>query len=185
MSLTTPGLVVPISGPYVGTWFGYPIGTLNDDGYNLVATIQGQEINLSDAYGMTLTEAIYRGQNWRIRMRGLEWNRSGLLTALQMFGTTGNTNNIVPPVQMTTISPALWSVGDRWTKFCQILVLQAILGNPPTVPQTLTALSAGVAPQMSAEMLMTSKLRELPVEFVLLPYESALPNSANVWFTVA
>ena len=51
-------LVLPISGPYVGTWNGADLGTQNDDGFVLIGAYQGQEINLSDAYGMTLVEAI-------------------------------------------------------------------------------------------------------------------------------
>ena len=96
MAITGSTLVLPISGPYVGTWgttgsetpLLLAMGIMNDDGYELSCTLQGQEINESDAYGMTLIEGIYRGQNWRIRLRGLEWNSTGLLARLQMFGRT-------------------------------------------------------------------------------------------------
>ena len=160
-----PGVVVPISGPYVGTWQALALGTQNDDGFELMATIQGQEVNESDAWGMTLVEAIYRGQNWRVRLRGLEWNKAGLLDSLQMFGRSGASG---------TFGPILTNIGDRWTKFCQALVLTAILANPPTTPQTLTATNAGIAPQSQSAMLMTSKVREMPLEFVLLPYQTTV-----------
>lgn len=168
------GLVVPISGPYTGTWNALPLGTLSDAGYELQATHQGQEVNETDAYGMTLVEAIYRGINWRIRIRGLEW-KSGLLAILQMFGqaTAG------------ALSPYLFAVGARWTSYSQSLVLTAILGNPPTTPQTLTALGAGVAPQQSSSFNMTSKVRELPLELTLLPYSGTVGSQTlNVPFTV-
>lgn len=166
-----PGLVVPISGPYVGTFDAFPLGTLNDDGYELACSLNGQEVNETDAYGMTLVEAIFRGQNWRCRMRGLEW-KSGLLAILQMFGTTGTLGD-------GNLTPTLLNIGDRWTKFCQALVLTAILANPPTTPQSLTALNAGFAPNSQSLFNMTSKVRELPLELVLLPY-SATVNSLTV-----
>lgn len=160
------GLVVPISGPYTASWNGLTLGTQNDDGYELQAALQGQEINESDAYGMTLTEAIYRGMNWRCRFRGLEWNKAGLQALVQMFGQTN----------AGQFTPSLANIGNRWTAFCLPLVLSAILGNPPTYPQSLTAVSAGWAPNSQTAFLMTSKMREFPAELVLFPYASSGNN---------
>lgn len=171
------GLVVPISGPYVGTWNAFPLGVQHDDGYEISCTMQGQEVNETDAYGMTLTEAIWRGFNWRARFRGLEW-KSGLLAILKMFGTTGTANDGL-------LNPQLINIGDRWTKYCQVLLLTAILANPPTTPQTLSATNAGIAPQSESAFLMTSKVRELPIEMVLIPYSTTVGSlTVNVPFTV-
>lgn len=126
-------------------------------------------INQSDAYGMTLVEAIYRGQNWKCRFRGLEFNKTGLLTLLQMFGQTGS---------IGTLTPQLVNIGDRWTKYNQAMVLTAILGNPPTMPQSLTALSAGFTPEQSSQFNLTSKLREFPLEVSFFPYTSGSPSVA-------
>ena len=121
---------------------------------------------------MTLVEAIWRGLNWKMRFRGLEFNKAGMLNAIQAFGASG--------VVTTTFTPTLQSIGDRYSKFAQALVLTSILGAyPPTMPATLTALSAIVAPQSNVEYLMTSKVREAPFEMVLLPY-SAVVSSANI-----
>lgn len=164
------GLVVPISGPYLGTWNGLALGTLSDDGYELIANIHGQEINESDAYGQTLVEGIYRGINYGMRIRGLEFNKTGLLTMLQQFGQGGTNLQLLP---------TLANIGDRWTKYCQSLMLTAILGNPPSMPQTLTALSAGLAPNSQiGPMLFTSKMREIPMQLVLLPYNTGSPAVA-------
>lgn len=171
------GLVVPISGPYTATWNAFTLGTQNDDGFILAGTFQGQEVNASDAYGMTLVEAIWRGLNWRLRFRGLEFNKTGILAALQAFGSTG--------APSTTFTPTLANIGDRYSRFGQALVLTAILGNPPTFVQTLTALTAIVAPQSNVEYLMTSKVREAPFEMVLLPYSATIGSltNQNVSFT--
>lgn len=168
------GLVVPVSGPYVGTWNSLPFGTLNDDGFILNCTIQGQEVNLSDAYGMTLTEAIYRGQNWRCRIRGLEWNKTGLLALLQQFGAR----------VAGQLTPILTNIGDLYTTYSKVMVLTAILANPPTVPQTLTATNASIAPNSQSEFMFTSKLREMPLELVLIPYSTVIGSQTfNVPFT--
>ncbi len=167
------GLVIPVSGPYAATWDGFYLGTQNDDGFVLTGTWQGQEINASDAYGMTLVEGIYRGLNWRLRLRGLEWNRPGILSALQAFGSVGAPN--------TTFTPVMGPVGQRWTTFSAVLSLVAVLGPIPTFVQTLTALSAIIAPQSNTEAMMTSKAREAPIEMVLFPYPtSALINVTGV-----
>lgn len=164
------GIVIPVSGPAVGTWNSLALGTLNDDGYELACTIQGQEINQSDAYGMTLVEAIYRGQNWRCRIRGLEWNKAGLLDSLNAFGRTGNSG---------TFTPQLTAIGDKMTNYSKVLLLTAILGSPPTTPQTITASSAVIAPQSQTAFNITSKMREMPIEYVLFPYQ-AVVGSATV-----
>ena len=169
-------LVVPVSGPYTAVWNAFTLGTQNDDGYVLAGTYQGQEVNATDAYGMTLVEAIWRGLNWRLRFRGLEFNKTGILASLQAFGSTG--------VPSTTFTPILTNIGDRYSKFAQPLVLTAVLGNPPTFVQTLTATNAIVAPQSNVEYLMTSKVREAPFEMVLLPYSAVVGSlTVNLSFT--
>ncbi len=150
------------------------MGILSDDGYDVRCTIQGQEVNETDAYGLTLVEAIYRGQNWRIVLRDLEWS-DGALNQLQMFGQMGPTG---------TLKPFLGPIGDRWSAYCDALVLTAILGFPPTLPQSFTALTAGFAPNSQSQFLMTSKVRELGIELVLLPYQAVIGSETfSVPFT--
>lgn len=170
------GLVVPISGPYTGVYAGFTLGTQDDDGYQLLGSYQGQEIAASDAFGLTLVEAIYRGLNWRMRFRGLEFNKTGILAVMQPFGSTG--------APTTTFTPILANIGDRMTKFAQALVLTAILANPPTMPQTLTATNAIIAPGHNLQLLMTSKMREAPLELVLIPYQATVGSlTVNLSFT--
>jgi hypothetical protein len=169
-------LVLPVSGPYVGTWATaadpstpLALGTQNDDGFILSCTIQGQEVNATDAWGMTLVEAIYRGQNWRLRFTGIEWNKVGLLALLQMFGSS--TLPFSPTLTPGTSGTPPANIGDRWVKYCSTLVLTAILSSPPpTSPSSLTSLNAGLAPNSQSSSMMTSKLREMPLEMVLFPY---------------
>lgn len=154
-------------------WNGVTLGTQNDDGYVLTGTYQGQEVNATDAYGMTLVEAIWRGLNWRVSFTAMEFNKAGVLAAIQAFGSSG--------APQTTFTPTLQSVGDRYSKFSQALVLTAVLGAyPPTMPATLTALSAVMAPQSNLRLMMTSKVREAPIEMVLFPYSSVVSSNNNI-----
>ncbi len=174
--MAVPSLVLPISGPYTGKWNAFLLGTQNDDGFQLMGAYQGQPVDASDAFGMTLVEAIWRGLNWRLRLQGLEFNKVGILASMQMMGSTG--------APSTTFTPILNNIGDRMSRFGQPLLLTAILGNPPTMPQTLTAASAIVAPQSNVQYLMTSKVREAPFEFVLLPYQASVDSlTVNLSFT--
>jgi hypothetical protein len=159
-------LVLPVSGPYTGMWNGVSLGTQNDDGFVLDGTFQGQEVNASDAWGMTLLEAIWRGVNWKMRFRSLIFNAPGILASLQAFGSTG--------APSTTFTPTLANIGARYSTYSQPLVLSAILGSPPTFVQSFTAQNAIVSPQSNVSYLMTSKVREAPFEMVLLPYQATI-----------
>jgi len=165
------GLVVPCSGPYTAAWDASILGTQNDDGYVLSCTVQGQEVNETDQFGQTLVEGVYRGQNWRVRLRGLEY-KLGLLRILQTFGRLAGPSATLAPTLTGLVLNGLptVNVGDLWTNYCGTLLLTAILGNPPTTPQSLTASNAGIAPQQTTEMMFTSKVREVPLEMVLIPY---------------
>ncbi len=169
--MAVPALILPVSGPYVASFGGQPYGTNDDNGYELSCTIQGQEVAETDAFGLTLVEAIYRGQNWRCRLRGLEFAKVGMLNTLQMFGQQGAAG---------TLTPLLANIGDRWSKFCQTLLLNAILGSPPTAPQQITAMSAGFAPNSTSAFMMTSKVRELPLELVFLPYAASIGSQTVI-----
>lgn len=119
-------------------------------------------------------EAIWRGLNWRLRFRALEFNKPGILRIMQMFGASGNA--------ATTFTPTLANIGDRCTKFAPTLglVLTAVLGNPPTMPASLTALSPIIAPQSNIDLLFTSKMREAPLELALLPYSAVISSNNNI-----
>ncbi len=160
-------LIVPISGPYTSTWNSLPLGTQNDSGWELELGWTGQEVRASDAYGLTLVEGIWRGLNCKFRFTALEWNKTGLLALHQMFGGDATGNNF---------RPILANIGTRWSTYCKTLVMTSILPNPPATPQTLTALLAGLTPNSTSRGQWTSKVREAPLEMVLLPYDSGTGN---------
>jgi hypothetical protein len=175
--MAVTAVVLPISGPYSATWNAVAMGVNGDDGFTIRCQIQAQEFNESDAWGLTFVEGIYRGQNWRCRLVGREW-KAGLLSILQTFGlVTGG----------GTLNPFIQVIGDRMSKYAFPLVLTAILGNPPSVPQSLTANGAIIAPDNNSEFNFTSKIRDLPLELAFIPYSTSTgspPATYTVPFTV-
>ena len=170
------GLVVPVSGPYVAIWDSLPLGTQSDDGYALSCTVAGQEVNATDQYGQTLVEGVYQGQNLRCRLRGLEW-KTGLLAILQQFGQVRGDNTLNPTLSgINPLTLPVVNVGSLWTSYSKILVLAAIIGTLPTTPQSLTAATAALAPGQTSEFMMTSKVRELPLEMCLIPYATVISS---------
>lgn len=168
-------IMVPIAGPYSATWDAFTLGVQNDDGYELAVTIVGQEVNETDQFGMTLVEAIFRGFNWRCRLRNLTW-ALGTVGLLKQFGTSGTAGDGL-------LTPTLAGIGSKWSATNQTLLLTSLLGSPPTAPATLTATNSGFAPNSQSAFQLTSKVREVPVEMVLLPYPSAGSGSTPIPFS--
>lgn len=99
-----------------------------------------------------------------------------MLNLLNMFGKTGASG---------TFTPRLVNIGDLWTNYCKALLLTAILANPPTSPQTLTATNAGISPNSQTAFNLTSKMREFPLELVLIPYSATVGSiTAAIPFSV-
>lgn len=188
-------LVLPVSGPYTTTWDGFSLGTQNDDGFVLMSNYTGQEINATDAFGMTLVEAIFRGINWRLRFRGMEFNRPGILASMQTFGFSGPLLGEATRFQPNIGSIASPTIGDRYSRQSAVMFMENVL---PVQPQgglfgtssnpgfiaSITASSAVVSPNSNFEYLFTSKVREAPFEFVLLPFTATIGGVlTNLAFT--
>lgn len=166
-------LAVPVSGPYLGVWDGQALGVQSDDGYRLTCQIHGQRMDATDQFGKTMVEGVYQGQNWTARLLGLEW-KAAMLQLLQAFGFL-DAEDISPTLFGLTINnDPVCNVGDLYSRYANPLVLTAILANPPTTPQSLTASKAIISPEQSSEFMLTSAVRELPLEMVLLPYTTTI-----------
>ena len=170
------GLAVPVSGPFVATWTALPLGVQSDDGYVLSCQVHGQRMDATDQFGKTMVEAVYQGQNWKCRLRGLEW-KAGLVEILQMFGNiTVGSGGLQPTLSGGGFNPYFVNVGDLWTNYTGPLVLTAVLGNPPTKPQSITASQAGLDPEQTSEFMLTSQIRELPLDMCLIPYNTVIAS---------
>jgi hypothetical protein len=203
-------LIVPVSGPYTGTYapptetsspyYGQAIGAvslgiMNDDGYRISCEFKAQEVNATDAFAMTLLDFVNRGQDWKIFMTGQEW-KAALMLLLQPWGVTPFLPNNSGSVYTYSgvLSPQLGgggtlgsngAIGTRGVLSSGILLLTSTLGGPPTAPASLTANQAIISPNSRADFNFTSKVRELPLELSLLPYNlMVLGNNYTVPFSV-
>lgn len=171
-------LITTIAGRYAGAYTppaGSPLnfGILTDDGYELSATPKSEDINMTDAYGGSLLDFIYRGADWRLRARAKEFAADLMKIAWPWGMGTG------------ALSPRMGIIGRRGSDIAGSLVLTAQAGTPAAAspgPVTLTAGLSVVAPNSVMALLLTSKVREVPVEMVLLPYSDGSSNI--IWFSV-
>ena len=164
-------LVIPVSGAYTGTWNSNALGVLSDDGFEIGMSLKAQPFDQSDAWGLTMVEAIYRGQDWTVRLVGREW-KAALLNIFLAFGQVGT----------GTLTPHLGFIGDLFTTYAKSLVLTRALTTP--TPATLTATQSVLSPNNRSTFNLTSKIRELPLELSLIPYSvtiSASPYSNTAY----
>lgn len=151
----------PVAGAYVGTYNAIALGMMNDDGFIIGYTPVGQDLNDTDQFGGTLIEGVYRGGNFRVRSRTKEWN-TGMQGAFQVYGKVSA--GVAP-------SFALGIVGRKYSAIAQALLLTATAGTPAAAaPATLTVTQALLAPNTNLDIGFTSKIREVPLEWICLPY---------------
>lgn len=192
----TPPNVSAISSPYYnlgassGPVGAQGIGILDDKGYEISMTLHEEMVNRTDGYAQTLLETINQGQDWRILITGREWD-VGLMLLFQPYGAvpvSGVKFGILSPrLGTSTGQPPAGDIGTKGSLSAGILTLTSDLGSPPTAPATLLANLVKLAPESQASFNLTSKVRDLPLQLCLLPYEYIDTNSVHqvVPFTVA
>jgi hypothetical protein len=172
-------LINPVAGAYTST-FTKPtgsaqnIGILGDDGFELSFKPHMQMVNDTDQLGMTLAEIIYRGADCRLRFRTKEW-KQGSQDIFHLFGSV--TSGVAPAMTLGIIA-------RKGSDLAGTLVLTSTIGTPAaTSPSTLTSTHALLSDN-NVSMPFTSKVRELPIELLLLPYTANVANTNyNLWFT--
>lgn len=168
-------LITVIAGRYSGVYTpqgggGLSLGILEEDGFEVSVQPKGEEINQSDAYGLSLLDFIFRGADWRCRYRGKEYGTS-ILQVLWPWGKGAQ-----------QLSPLMGVIGRRASDVAGSLVLTATTGSPAAnSPATLTAGLCITSPNTNLPMNLTSRARIVPIEQVWLPYVVA--GSDVGWFT--
>lgn len=139
-------------------------------GYELEVTPKFELIDESDAYGMSVIDAIQRGADVFVQWNSREY-KAGPIAAVwgSLTGTAGQL--------ATTAAP----IGRLASDMSQALVLTSTANTPAaSVPATLTATKALVANGWSTKLLFDSRLREVPMRMQFYPYTS---GGGVVWFT--
>lgn len=149
-------LGVFIAGAYTGQYNSVAIG-ITDNGYELQWETKVDAIEKSDVYGDMMIDGVYRGVNYFMQAEFLEGTTAAGQAAFPWaaFGTPG-------------------IIGRLMSNVAAALLLTATTGTPAVAtPATLTAPGAILAPGSNPAVQYNSRLRTVPVRFVLLPYNSA------------
>lgn len=176
-------LITVIAGRYAGTYqpaaangasgaggLAANLGILSDDGFELSWSTHAQEVRDTDAYGRTLLQTVYQGADWRLRCRCKEY-ASGNMNAAWPWGITGG-----------LLTPKHGVTARLGSDVAGAVVLTSTTGTPAAAsPATLTASTAILTPATMHGLSFTSRVREVPIEWSLLPYTA---TGNEVWFTV-
>jgi hypothetical protein len=150
---------------------------ITDNGYELQQDTSWENISTSDAFGDSLLDGIFRGGGVRLTFESKRF-AVGALTPFYPWNTLG-----------TLASPAS-PIGRLASDVASAMILSAVAGTAfagpaagaPGAPgiNTLPASKAILAPNSPARLLFSSRLRQIPISLVLLPYV----NGANtIWFS--
>lgn len=149
-----------IAGPYTGTYNAVDVGfTL--DGFKYSNDYAAEMINQTDLFGEMLIDMIYRGGNARLSYTSRSY-KAGSIGPFWPWGALYTMFTTAAPIARTARSVA------------QAFVLTSVANTPAAAtPATLTATKAILAPNTQGELLFDSKIRQVPVSLLLLPYEGA------------
>lgn len=181
-----------IAGPYaglftpshVGSGGGGPtnqyIGILDDNGFELSFVTHNDIINSTDAYGATRLDGIYRGADFSIRFRMLEFTQ----LSLDIAWPWGRKPDQQDDPSFRTI--AMGPMARRMYNLSGSLVLNVMVGTPADAAKAPTSLTAFKVIHSGAQVAFNfnSRLRTVPVDLILWPYSVVIAGSSYiVWFT--
>lgn len=159
-----------IAGRYAGTYNAVDVGIADDDGYKLQMESKAEMIDASDAYGQSAIDWIYQGGNCYLGWMGKEYKAGGI-SAFWPYGAFG---------QMSTPAAPL---GRLATAIAAAMVLTSTANTPAAAaPATLTCTQALLAPNSTADINFSMKLRKVPVRLQFLPYSDG--SGGFKWFGV-
>jgi hypothetical protein len=159
-----------IAGAFTGTYNAALGGAgalslgICEDGFELEEIHYGEPIK-GDNAGDAVQDVVYRGRDVFLSAVFEECDLSGLMRCMN------------PHVAQSALSDQgrMGTVGMLHTNLAGILLLTAVAGTTAaTVPATLTAGKAILAPGQSMRRLLASRLRKVPIRFQLLPYVDSL-----------
>lgn len=189
-----------VSGPYVATYKA-PGGTaqaigLTDQGFELQFTPQNETIESSDVYGGSLLDGVTRGHNASLTFTMKSYRKA--LTTNLIWQFTAN------PLYMQgggPVAAATVPTGRLMSNLAGEIVMTGQANTPAAavdnnsgvgfsnnvfgINRILTASLAILAPGQSINFLMDSRLRQVTLGMVLLPYAATISGATWVVFGVA
>lgn len=169
-----------VAGRYSQSYNAVDVG-ITDEGIRLRQGSSWENIEISDAYGDSLIDGIYRGGNCTLMYDSKEF-KAGAITPFWPWGALG---------VLHTSGVGGAPVGRRASDVAAATVLTATTGSPTAVAgalaiATLTSPKSILAPNSPAEFLFNTRLRKVPIMLALLPTEVTQAGaSLTTWYTVA
>jgi hypothetical protein len=156
-----------VAGRYTSTYNAVDTG-ISQEGYNLDQGSKAEMLAASDAFGESAFDAIYRGGDVFMNFECVGY-KAGTIAPFWPWGALG--------VMHTTAAP----IGRRASDVAVPHVLTAVANTPAAAsPASVTGVLAILAPNNSAKLLFSSKVRIVPVRLQYLPYDA---GSGNIkWF---
>lgn len=149
-----------IAGTYTATWNSLALGQ-SEDGYTTSHQFFWDQIR-GDAYGETPQDAVYRGGEFDISWRSIDYDAAGIQTAMWPFSATIYTLGV----------PGRTAIGSSIAKS---LILTAVAGTPAaTKPATLTLTNAAIKEGFPVELLYAPRLRTVPLRMRVWPSSSGV-----------
>lgn len=166
-----------IAGPYTATWTppsssAKALG-ITQDGFELEWVMHG-EIIKGDNMGDSIQDGVYRGGDAFINVVCEEFDAAGL------YGASGTVAQAFNPASATFGKHG--QAGVLFSALAGILVLTRVSASTTASPVSITANKAILANEHVIRTKMASRLRTVPLRFLLLPYTV---SSDVVWFVPA
>lgn len=148
-----------IAGRYSGTYDAVDVG-ITQNGYELEQGSSAEMVDETDAFGGSAIDAVYRGGNVFCTFESKAY-KAGSITPFWPWGAMG--------VLLTAAAP----LGRLASAVADAFVLTAVAATPAAAaPATLTGTLAILAPNQSARLLYSSKVRNVPVRLQFFPYDA-------------
>lgn len=163
-----------IAGPYTATWTP-PASTakalgITQDGFELEWVMHGEVIK-GDNMGDSIQDGVYRGGDCFINVVCEEFDAAAL------YATSGTTAQAFNPASDTFGQHG--QAGVLFSSLAGILVLTRVSALTGATPHVITANKAILANEHVIRTKLASRLRIVPLRFLLLPYTV---SSDVVWF---
>lgn len=183
-----------VAGRYTGTYNATDIGITND-GIEIQQESRWEAIEASDNYGDSIIDGVYRGGNCYLQAESKAYKPGSLAP----FWPWGGMGALEPSIGGSGLgimqwwggSSGVYPIGRLASSVAQSMILTAIantaFNNTPAnaIVNTLTAPLAILAPNFSARLLFHTRLRQVPLRLLALPYEVSF-NGATLtrWFAI-
>lgn len=150
-----------VASRYTGSYNGADVG-ITEDGFELTSSSSQELINMSDAYGDSVIDGVYRGGNHFLDFTCLSYTKG------------------IPPYWPWAAFGAMGLVGRMASDNARPMSISSVLAGA-NVPLSLSTTYSLLRENLDRRLIFSSKLRKVPIGLRLLPY---ILNGAPAWFVL-